>query len=75
MSFPITVPLLEISVKQGKHLDPFKSYIHLTQKQGSMFPQLPNPEITVHIYARGSLYYGLLESVRNNLANEILKRI
>ncbi len=75
MFFPLAVPLLESSVKVGKHLDHIKSYIHLTQKQGNLFPQMPNPEMTVHIYTRGTLYFGLLDSVRINLANEILKRV
>lgn len=75
MFFPNAVPLLETSVDEGKHLDPHKSFIHLNQKQGGLFPGLPNPEIVVHIYARGTLYLGLLKSIRNNLASEILKRI
>jgi hypothetical protein len=75
MFFPLAVPSIEQSLEEGKHLNPTQSYIHLTQKQGDIFPHIPHPELIIHIYAKGSLYNRLLNSIRNNLAEEILKRI
>lgn len=75
MFFPNAVPLIEKSIEEGKYHDPYNSYFHFTQRQGDLFPQMPHPDTTVYIYAKGTLYLGLLKSVRNNLANEILERL
>jgi hypothetical protein len=73
--FADSVPDIEYNVESNKFNDPSKYYIHLTKKQGELFPELSNPDFEINIYCMGSLYHDLLIGIRLNLSNEIIKRI
>lgn len=73
--FSDAVPLIEQMLEENKSHDSNKSFIHLVRNQEDMFPGSNMPDMSVHIYAKATMYYNLLNGIRNNLANEILKRI
>lgn len=75
MFFAESVPSIEYYIESNKSIDPSKSYMHLTRKNGDLFSGLGQADLEVNIYCKGSLYYDLLTGIRLNLADEIMKRI
>lgn len=75
MFFANSVPNIESILENNKSKDPSMSFIHLVKTQGELFPHLEYPELEINIYCRGTLYHDLLEGIKINLANEIMKKI
>ena len=75
MFYGESVPRLEQMINANKYNDPNSSYIHLEQKQGSLFPDLPHPEINVNIYAKGTMVHELLNRIRNTFSEKLIQRI
>lgn len=69
------VPVLEQALELNKSIDPNRSFIHMQEKQGNLVESTPYPDLIIHIYCKGDTYHHLVNGIKNNLANELMKRI
>lgn len=69
------VPCFEQSIENNKSVNHNSSYIHFEEKQGNFYPEMSNPELIIHIYAKGDTYIKIINGIKNNLAKELIKRI
>lgn len=73
--FSNSVPDIEYNIEHNQSVDPLKAYIHLVQNYGDLLPGISNLDREINLYCLGTLYHDLLEGVKNNFTEELLKRI